>query len=123
MLFVDDGELTVPDPPHVLQPVRAHRGRAAIAVAVSAVAQVTRTEHAVVGEVYDAGPRDGHARGRITCVAHHWTQRDDDVIDVVWHLRYDDEYALTDAGWRIDRRALTLNAIETRPIRRLRPPQ
>jgi hypothetical protein len=39
---------------------------------------------------------------------------------VVWHLRYDDEYALTDSGWRISRRALTINAIETRPVRRLR---
>ena len=40
---------------------------------------------------------------------------------MVWHLRYDDEYRLTDAGWRIGRRALTVNAIETRPARRLRP--
>ena len=40
---------------------------------------------------------------------------------MVWHLRYDDEYELTDAGWRISRRALTINAIETRPVRRLLP--
>jgi len=39
---------------------------------------------------------------------------------VVWHLRYDDDYQLTDAGWQIARRALTINAIETRPVRRLR---
>ncbi|MGZ4563263.1 MAG: nuclear transport factor 2 family protein, partial [Mycobacterium sp.] len=38
----------------------------------------------------------------------------------VWHLRYDDEYELTDR-WRIVRRALTINAIETRPVRRVRP--
>ena len=37
-----------------------------------------------------------------------------------WHLRYDDEYLRTRAGWRIHGRALTINAIETRPVRRLR---
>ena len=30
-------------------------------------------------------------------------------------------YELTDAGWRISRRALTIHAIETRPVRRLLP--
>jgi hypothetical protein len=39
---------------------------------------------------------------------------------VVWHLRYDDEYLLTDARWLIAHRALTINAIETPPLRRLR---
>ena len=43
-----------------------------------------------------------------------------ELIDVVWHLRYDDEYQLTDADWRICRRALTINAIETRPVRQVR---
>jgi hypothetical protein len=43
------------------------------------------------------------------------------VLRRVWHLRYDDEYELADARWRISHRALTINAIETRPVRRLRP--
>lgn len=103
----------------MLRPVHSHRGRPAIATAVAAVAAVARTEHAIVGEVYDAGPGSGTARGRIACVAHHWTQRADEVLDAVWHLRYDDEYELTDTGWRITRRSLTVNAIETRPVRRL----
>lgn len=118
-LFTPDAELTVPEPPAVLKPVHAHRGRPAVAAALSAVAAVARTEHAIVGEVYDAGPRPGTARGRIACVAHHWTQRADEVVDAVWHLRYDDEYESTDTGWRITRRSLTVNAIETRPVRRL----
>jgi hypothetical protein len=111
----------VPDPPAALEPIHSHRGQDAIATAVAAVAQTMRTEHAIVGEVYDEGPRPGIARGRITCIAHHWNQRADEFFDVVWHLRYDDEYQLTDAGWRISRRALTINAIETRPVRRLLP--
>lgn len=128
-LFTADAELVVPDPPAVLEPVHSHRGHHAITAAVAAVAQVARTQHAIVGEVYDEGRQPGFARGRITGIAHHWTvaaaKKDgarDELIDVVWHLRYDDAYELTDAGWRIGRRALTINAIETRPVRRLRLP-
>lgn len=120
-LFTETAELTVPDPPAELEPLHSHRGHDAIAAAVAAVAAVTRTEHAIVGEVYDEAARPGAARGRVACIAHHWSRRGDEVIDAVWHLRYDDDYQLTDAGWRITRRALTINAIETRPARRLRP--
>ncbi|ORB87097.1 hypothetical protein B1987_00090 [Mycobacterium kansasii] len=121
-LFTVSAELAVPDPPATLTPVHAHRGRPAIAAAVAAVAQALRTEHAIAGEVYDRGPAGGVARGRIGCVAHHWSRRAGDLVDVVWHLRYDDEYQLTETGWRISRRALTINAIEVRPVRRLLPP-
>jgi 3-phenylpropionate/cinnamic acid dioxygenase small subunit len=119
-LFAEDAELKVPEPPAALEPIQSHRGSAAIARAVAAVKQVARTQHEIVGEVYDRGQRSGSARGRITCVAHHWNRRAEELVDVVWHLRYDDEYELTEAGWRIGRRALTVNAIETRPMRRLR---
>ena len=120
-LFTDTAELTVPEPPAVLKPIHSHRGQEAIAAAVTAVAAVARTEHAIIGEVYDELARPGTARGRIACIAHHWNQRGDEVVDAVWHLRYDDEYELTGAGWRISRRALTINAIETRPVRQLLP--
>ena len=120
-LFTDTAELTVPEPPAALEPIHSHRGQEAIAAAVTAVAAVARTEHAIIGEVYDELARPGTARGRIACIAHHWNQRGDEVVDAVWHLRYDDEYELTDAGWRISRRALTINAIETRPVRQLLP--
>jgi hypothetical protein len=120
-LFTATAELMVPDPPTALEPVNCHRGHAAISAAVASVASAVRTEHAIVGEVYDTGPRPGSAHGRIACVAHHWSQDAGQLTDVIWHLRYDDEYRLTDAGWRIDRRVLTINAIETRPVRRVRP--
>lgn len=119
-LFSETAELILPDPPSSLEPVRRHRGRAEISAAIVGVASVTRTEHAIVGEVYQDRSPPGIAHGRIACIAHHWSQRADQLIDVVWHVRYDDDYRLTDAGWRIDRRALTINAIETRPVRRLR---
>lgn len=120
-LFTAGAELLLPAPPADLRPIHSHRGRQAIATAVAAVAAVVRTEHAIIGEVYDAGGQPGSARGRIACVARHWNQREAEVVDVAWHLRYDDEYTLTDAGWRISRRALTVNAIETHPVRRLLP--
>jgi 3-phenylpropionate/cinnamic acid dioxygenase small subunit len=118
-LFTETAELILPDPPTALEPVHRHRGHTAISAAIAAVAAVIRTEHAIVGEVYDA-PRPDVAQGRVACIAHHWSQEADRLTDVVWHVRYDDEYQQTDAGWRIARRALTINAIETRPVRRLR---
>jgi len=117
-LFTEAAELILPDPPVVLEPVHRHRGHTAIGAAIAAV--VIPTEHAIVGEVYDDAPRPDVAHGRVACIAHHWSQHADQLTDVVWHLRYDDEYQLTDVGWRIARRALTINAIETRPVRRLR---
>lgn len=120
-LFTDTAQLAVPEPPVVLEPVHWHHGPDAIAAAVASVAAYLRTEHAVVGEIYSSGPRSDVARGRITCIAHHWSQRGTQVVDLVWHLRYADEYRLTAAGWRIDRRALTINAVETRPMRQVRP--
>ncbi len=118
-LFTADAELAVPEPPGELRPVHSHRGQAAIAAAVAAVAQTLRTQHAIVGEVYRS--EEGVVRGRIGCSAHHFSARGDEFTDAVWHLRYDDEYALTDTGWRINRRALTILAIETRPVRRVLP--
>jgi hypothetical protein len=110
----------LPEPPAALDPVHRHCGHAAIRTAIAAVAATIRTEHAMVGEVFDAGPQPDSARGRIACVAHHWGRHGDQLTDVVWHLRYDDEYRRTDAGWRIAHRTLTINAIETRPVHRVR---
>ena len=119
-LFTETAELHLPDPPRALEPVRVHHGRSGVRATLAALADVERTEHAIVGEVYAAGTGPGHALGRITCVAHHWTRRDGMAHDVAWHLRYDDEYAWTALGWRIHGRALTVNAIESKPVSRLR---
>jgi hypothetical protein len=119
-LFTDTAELRLPDPPRSLEPVRRHHGRDGVREAIAAVAAVTRTEHAIVGEVYATAEDPDYALGRITCIAHHWAVSDGQTTDLVWHLRYDDEYLRMRAGWRIHGRALTINAIETRPVRRLR---
>jgi hypothetical protein len=119
-LFTKTAELRLPDPPRALEPVHRHHGHDGVRIAMAALASVARTEHAIVGEVYAPGDESNYALGRITCIAHHWTADSDRITDVVWHLRYDDEYLHTPAGWRIHGRALTINAIETRPVRRLR---
>ena len=118
-LFTDTAQFVLPEPPDVLTPVRRHDGRAGALAALSVLESVTRTRHAIVGEVYTAATPDT-AAGRIACVAHHWTATDEKITDVVWHLRYADDYQRTGTGWRIAHRALTIDAIETRPVRRLR---
>ena len=119
-LFTETAELRLPDPPRELEPVIVKRGRPGVGEAMAALRAVDRTEHAIVGEVYADAPEQGYALGRITCIAHHWTRSAEQATDVVWHLRYDDEYQRTPMGWRIHGRRLTINAIETRPVRRLR---
>lgn len=118
-LFTETAQLVLPEPPLHLVPTRTSTGPDGIRAAMATLDAVTRTQHDIVGEVYDGTAES--AAGRITCVAHHWTNGPDGTVtDLVWHLRYDDTYLRTRNGWRIARRALYLNAIETRPIRRLR---
>jgi 3-phenylpropionate/cinnamic acid dioxygenase small subunit len=119
-LFAGDATLTVPDPPRTLEPDVVRHGRSEIEEAVTGIARTERTVHAIVGETYTAATQTGRARGRIAGVAHHFTRDDEHVTDVAWYLRYDDEYVRTDAGWRFLSRTLTIDAIETRPVRRLR---
>nr|WP_221220440.1 nuclear transport factor 2 family protein [Mycolicibacterium sp. BK634] len=119
-LFVDEGELVLPEPPDVLTPVRHHRGPDEVGAALAAATTVGRTHHAIDSEVYSPGANPDVAQGRIAATAHHWSRRDEGIVDLVWYLRYDDEYIRSDSMWRLARRALTIDAIETRPTRRLR---
>jgi len=119
-LFTGDAELVLPEPPDVLTPARHHRGPGEVGAALAAATTVDRTLHAINSEVYSPGSNPDVAHGRIAATAHHWSRRDDGIVDLVWYLRYDDDYVRTETGWRISRRALTIDAIETRPARRLR---
>ncbi len=119
-LFTADAELVLPNPPEVLTPVQAHCGPDAIQAALAVVAAVGRTHHSIDSELYRDGAEPDVAHGRIAATAHHWSRRQDAVTDLVWYLRYDDDYRRTGSGWLLTRRALTIDAIETRPARRLR---
>jgi hypothetical protein len=119
-LFTATGQLTLPKPPDSLGPCIRHEGRAGIRAAMSALDRSIRTHHAIVGEVYTDATLDGTATGYIAGVAHHWFDRGDRITDVVWYLHYVDEYLCTEAGWRIALRAVSIDAIETRPARQVR---
>ena len=86
-LFTETAELRLPDPPRSLDPVRRHHGRGGVRDAMSAVAAVARTEHAIVGEVYAAADDPNYALGRITCIAHHFSVADGQISDVVLRRR------------------------------------
>jgi ketosteroid isomerase-like protein len=117
-LFTDDAVLVLPDPPKDLGPVRTFTGRDDIVGSLSSLNEVPVTSHEIVGQVFEA---DG--TGHIACVAHHLTEREPGKpSDLVWHLRYTDTYRRSDGspGWRFARRALQIDFIETRPVRRWR---
>ncbi len=119
-LLSPEAELVLPNPPDVLTPVQAHHGHDEIRVALTAVSAVGRTHHSIDSEVYRGGAERDVAHGRIGGTAHHWSRHHDAITDLVWYLRYDDDYRRTESGWLLTRRALTIDAIETRPARRMR---
>ncbi|TQS26621.1 nuclear transport factor 2 family protein [Microbispora sp. KK1-11] len=119
-LFTPDGVLVLPDPPRALGPVLTRTGHEEIAAAMTALESLTMTFHALAGQVVDPGPEPGTATGAVACVAHHLSERADGPSDLVWHLRYADTYRRLDGAWRIARREVRIDWIETRPVRRVR---
>ncbi|MEU8119806.1 nuclear transport factor 2 family protein [Spirillospora sp. NPDC049024] len=120
-LFTEDAVLVLPDAPDELDPVRVFTGRSEIAATLSVLDGIPLTFHALVGQVFGAGPEPGTAIGEIACVAHHVTSREDGkVSDLVWHCRYTDTYRADGRTWRIARREQRIDSIETRPVRRWR---
>jgi hypothetical protein len=120
-LFTENAQLTVPEPPGRLGPAVRHDGRSGVRTAMAALGNLTRTHHAIVGEVYSDATPDGAATGDIAGIAHHWTDNGGQITDVVWYLHYADVYHRTETGWRIALRELSIDAIETRPARQVRP--
>ncbi|WP_029144895.1 nuclear transport factor 2 family protein [Microbacterium luticocti] len=117
-LFTADAQFVSPDPPEHLDAVKTREGHPGVRIALAGLDGLARTHHGILGEVFRI---DGDvAVGSITGVARHWMERDDRVTDVTWYLRYADEYVRTADGWRIRRRALTIDAIEHTPARVVR---
>jgi ketosteroid isomerase-like protein len=115
-LFTPDGVLMVPEPPASLGPVREHRGQAAIRRSFAPLDELVLTFHAMAGIVIDAGAEPGTARGRVSCIAHHVAARGAGGRDHVWYLHYRDDYLRTDEGWRIARRDLYIDLLDSRPV-------
>lgn len=130
-LFAADADLLLPDPPHHLEPMIRHHGTDEIRKALCSVFGVRATIHEITGQVMELTSVDtdgtGRASGRITCAAHHYVddssrpEHPDGAIDLVWRIRYEDEYALQRGQWQIVSRSLTVLAIEKRPVRAVLP--
>lgn len=121
-LFTDDGELWVPDPAVGGTPEIRRAGRAQLERIPSGLARYHATRHGVRTATYRSG--DGTATGEVTGVAHHLSAGDGSDgggIDVIWYVRYVDEYEATGSGWRIRRRALHLRGLEHRAVPHLGP--
>ncbi|WP_433227351.1 nuclear transport factor 2 family protein [Actinomadura formosensis] len=119
-LFTADAVLVLPDAPRELHPARTFTGRDEIAGALSSLNAIPLTFHELAGQVLDAAGPDA-ATGHIACVAHHLTEREPGKpSDLAWHLRYTDTYRRSAGGWRFASRALQIDFIETRPVRRWR---
>jgi hypothetical protein len=120
-LFVPDGELVVPNFPTDLRPVVTRAGHEALGRIPEALRRYDRTFHLVGGAEFSV---DGdEASGVVQCIAHHVIRGDDPPAgggragtDVVWFIRYRDQYRATGSGWRFVRRVLHLEWVEERPV-------
>jgi hypothetical protein len=121
-LFTPDAELVLPDPPASLLPTVEVLGRDAVVAALGRLTGFATTFHAVVGRIADTDPdRPDRATGRVACEAHHVSVVEDgQARDLTWYLHYDDAYAQVDGRWLIARRALTVEAITTGAVRKVR---
>lgn len=109
-LFASDGVLVTARPPRRLDPSYEFVGPAGVLEAMRLLDGVTRTFHAVVGQVHDG------TRGRIACVAHHVVEHEGTWTDHVWHLRYLDDYVETSDGWRFARREVHVDLVQELPV-------
>jgi ketosteroid isomerase-like protein len=113
-LFTDDAVLVVPEPPRTLEPATERTVREAMVP----LEDVVRTVHEIGAEVYDVA--GDAATGRVTGTAHHVIERNGDLLDLTWRLRYADRYRRTPDGWRFARRELTIEVVEVRPVQKAR---
>jgi SnoaL-like domain len=121
-LFVETGELLVPDSPADGHPVVSRAGTDSLRSVPEGLRRFERTFHQVSNHRFSI---DGdRATGDVYCIAHHVSAVSSDRAgttgtagtDTVWFIRYDDRYARTRQGWRFERRALHLQWVEERPV-------
>jgi len=122
-LFVPDGELVVPNFPEDLRPVVTRTGHDAIRKVPEGLRRYARTFHQVSDHRFAIA--GGAATGVVRCVAHHLLAEDPTAdatvgggpgADVVWFIRYADEYRLTGSGWKFLRRVLHLLWVEEHSV-------
>jgi hypothetical protein len=109
-LFTDDGQVSAVNPGET-EPFFDVSGREALVGVVHGNDQFVRTFHAVENHrvVFND---DGTASGVAYCTAHHLQSEEADATTLIMLIRYHDEYARTDAGWRFKSRCLRMAWIE-----------
>ena len=122
-LFVADGALVVPRYPEDLRPVITRSGHQELRRVPEGLKRYERTFHQLTNHRYEvAGPL---ASGEVLCVAHHLSADTPGTpgpgTDMVWFIRYRDDYRRTDSGWRFVRRELHLQWVEDRPVGMVTP--
>lgn len=116
-LFTEDGVLTTAGPPRSMGPTHEHRGANRIREALAGLDELLGTFHAVTGEVFEAGSDADSATGRVSCLAHHVSERDGSFKDVTWAVVYRDGYRRTPQGWRFADRAAHVTFLSTGPVK------
>ena len=114
-LFVPDGALVVPKFPDDLRPVITRSGHEALRRIPEGLRTYDRTFHQMTNQRYVVD--GGRATGDVYCVAHHASSAGVGYgTDLVWFIRYRDEYRETAEGWRFVRRELNLQWVEEHAI-------
>ena len=111
----------MPNPAAGGEPTIRRIGRAQLERIPSGLARYHATHHALRVATYQVV--GNAASGELLGVAHHLLAHDhhDGGTDVIWYLRYVDDYVDTPGGWRIGRRALHLRGIEERAVSHVGP--
>ncbi|HEX3462407.1 MAG TPA: nuclear transport factor 2 family protein [Acidimicrobiales bacterium] len=137
-LFVEDGELVVPDYPVDFRPVLTRAGRERLRLIPGFLRQYPITFHQVTNQEFAVDGDTAH--GDVQCVAHHLTAVEPTVpsaptlgaaadgptkpegSDFIWYIRYRDDYQRVDGDWKFRRRSIHLQFVEERPVLRMGPP-
>ncbi len=148
-LFTADGELWVPDRAQGHLPAVCFKGTEALERIPDGLARYHSTRHEVGEATYDIDGDSGWATGEVHGIAHHLRVDSDGSdshvadshvgdspvadgpamadladppgTDVIWYIRYVDDYVRSDLGWRISRRLLHLDRVEERALDHLGP--
>jgi len=116
-VFTDDGVLQIydGDPNEGGTLNRERQGRAEIEAAMGGLARYRVTSHGLAQSTIDV--RGSEAESETYCVAHHLTDHDDGTVsDRVMFIRYLDDWIRTADGWRLGRRRLAVDWIDTRSV-------
>jgi hypothetical protein len=134
-LFVEEGELVVPDYPADLRPVITRSGYEQLSRIPQALGHYRCTFHQMSNHEFSI---DGDtANGNVRCVAHHLSAATEAPAmppavaavpeapsggsDFIWYIRYSDDYRRVDNGWKFARRSVHLQWVEERPVLKVAP--